>query len=111
MIKGDKAPDFSLTDQNGKQVDLTDFSGKKVVLADQFDLAAPKTALITFLTPQKVEKISDHILQIGEVRLELSGIELQRTYTQEKRLYWGGSLTAVVLKSTGNHYKITFREK
>ena len=32
MIKGDKAPDFSLTDQNGKQVDLTDFSGKKVVL-------------------------------------------------------------------------------
>ena len=32
MLKGDKAPNFSLTDSNGKQVDLTDFSGKKVVL-------------------------------------------------------------------------------
>ena len=31
---GDKAPDFSLPDQNGKQVKLSDFAGKKnVVLA------------------------------------------------------------------------------
>ena len=31
---GDKAPDFSLPDQNGKQVKLSDFVGKKnVVLA------------------------------------------------------------------------------
>ncbi len=31
---GDKAPDFTLTDQNGNKVSLKDFSGKKnVVLA------------------------------------------------------------------------------
>jgi len=33
MLKeGDKAPDFSSTDQNGKNVSLSDFSGKRVVL-------------------------------------------------------------------------------
>tara|TARA_Y100000816_G_scaffold93601_1_gene64835 strand:- start:1160 stop:1291 length:132 start_codon:yes stop_codon:yes gene_type:complete len=29
---GDKAPEFSLLDQNGNRVSLNDFSGKKVVL-------------------------------------------------------------------------------
>ena len=29
---GDKAPEFSLLDQNGNSVSLNDFSGKKVVL-------------------------------------------------------------------------------
>lgn len=29
---GDKAPDFSGTDQNGKEITLTDFKGKKIVL-------------------------------------------------------------------------------
>jgi|TARA_Y100001970_G_scaffold250711_1_gene322730 peroxiredoxin Q/BCP len=29
---GDKAPDFSLSDQNGENVSLKNFSGKKVVL-------------------------------------------------------------------------------
>jgi len=32
LKKGDKAPDFSLQDQNGKTVSLEDFKGKKVVL-------------------------------------------------------------------------------
>ena len=33
MLKiGDKAPDFTLTDKNGKSVSLSDFSGKTVVL-------------------------------------------------------------------------------
>ena len=30
---GSKAPDFSLPDQNGNQVSLTDFSGRKLVIA------------------------------------------------------------------------------
>ena len=29
---GDKAPDFSLTDQNGKGVKLADFKGRKLLL-------------------------------------------------------------------------------
>tara|TARA_B100001750_G_scaffold152332_1_gene122072 strand:+ start:57 stop:188 length:132 start_codon:yes stop_codon:yes gene_type:complete len=29
---GQKAPDFSLPDQNGNDVSLSDYSGKKVVL-------------------------------------------------------------------------------
>jgi len=29
---GDKAPDFSLSDQNGENISLKNFSGKKVVL-------------------------------------------------------------------------------
>jgi|TARA_B100001250_G_C19513304_1_gene662687 peroxiredoxin Q/BCP len=29
---GDKAPDFSLSDQNGENVSLKNFTGKKVVL-------------------------------------------------------------------------------
>jgi len=29
---GDKAPNFSLSDQNGENVSLKNFSGKKVVL-------------------------------------------------------------------------------
>ena len=34
LTVGDKAPDFSLPDQNGKPVKLSDFAGKKnVVLA------------------------------------------------------------------------------
>jgi|TARA_B100000902_G_C27196413_1_gene856726 peroxiredoxin Q/BCP len=33
MLKeGDKAPNFSLPNQNGENVSLDDFSGKKVVL-------------------------------------------------------------------------------
>lgn len=32
LAAGDKAPDFTTTDQNGKQVKLSDFRGKKVVL-------------------------------------------------------------------------------
>ena len=32
MIPGDKAPDFTLTDQNGKSVSLSDFAGTRVVL-------------------------------------------------------------------------------
>jgi peroxiredoxin Q/BCP len=32
LNKGDKAPDFSGTDQNGKTVKLADFKGKKLVL-------------------------------------------------------------------------------
>ena len=32
MEKGDKAPDFSLPDQNGKLVSLQELSGKTVVL-------------------------------------------------------------------------------
>ena len=32
LKEGDKAPDFSVNDQDGKKVSLSDFSGKKVVL-------------------------------------------------------------------------------
>lgn len=32
MIVGEKAPDFTLLDQDGKEVSLSDFLGKKVVL-------------------------------------------------------------------------------
>lgn len=33
MLKiGDKAPEFALTDRNGREVSLSDFAGKKVVL-------------------------------------------------------------------------------
>ena len=33
MLKiGDKAPEFTLTDRNGREVSLSDFAGKKVVL-------------------------------------------------------------------------------
>ncbi|MGO9120110.1 MAG: thioredoxin-dependent thiol peroxidase [Desulfomonilaceae bacterium] len=32
LKKGDKAPTFNLTDQDGKQVKLVDFKGKKVLL-------------------------------------------------------------------------------
>ena len=33
MLKiGDQAPDFTLEDQNGKMVSLSDFEGKKVIL-------------------------------------------------------------------------------
>ena len=32
MQNGDKAPDFSLSDQNGQTISLNDFAGKKVVL-------------------------------------------------------------------------------
>ncbi len=32
LIKGDKAPDFNATDQNGNPITLKDFKGKKVIL-------------------------------------------------------------------------------
>ena len=32
LNKGNKAPDFTLSDAEGNSVSLTDFSGKKVVL-------------------------------------------------------------------------------
>jgi peroxiredoxin len=36
---GDKAPDFSLPDQTGKQVKLSDFAGKKSVVLAFYVLA------------------------------------------------------------------------
>jgi len=32
LKKGDKAPAFNLTDQDGKKVELPDFKGKKLLL-------------------------------------------------------------------------------
>lgn len=32
LKQGDKAPDFAVADQNGKEVKLTDFKGKKLVV-------------------------------------------------------------------------------
>ncbi len=32
LMKGDVAPDFSLKDQNGSMVNLSDFKGRKVLL-------------------------------------------------------------------------------
>lgn len=32
LSKGDTAPDFSLSDQNGNQVSLSSFKGKKFIL-------------------------------------------------------------------------------
>jgi peroxiredoxin Q/BCP len=32
LAEGSKAPDFTLSDQNGNDVSLSDFKGKKVVL-------------------------------------------------------------------------------
>lgn len=32
LSKGDRAPDFSLPDQNRNQVSLNDYKGKKIIL-------------------------------------------------------------------------------
>ena len=41
---GDKAPDFSVKNELGKDVTLSDFSGKKVVVID-LDMRKPKIHL------------------------------------------------------------------
>jgi len=74
---GEKAPDFELTNQDGKTVRLSDFHGQKVILfvypaaftegctkqacgfRDQFPQIKVSNAVVLGLSPDTVEKLAD----------------------------------------------------
>jgi len=87
-----------------------DFSENKVSLSDQFATSASLPATVTFLTPCSVQVLSDNTILLGDVKIVLHGIKLQKLSPRDLGRYWE-KLTAVELKSTGNDYKITFEEK
>lgn len=93
-----------------KYIRKIDFSENKVVLEDSFKLVRPKTAEIKFLSPCEVEKLSDGGIRIGEVAVELKGIEIASIRTLPKmNASWDRCLTEIMLKSASNSYCITFK--
>ena len=68
LKKGDKAPDFSLQDQDGKTVSLEDFKGKKVVL---YFYPKDNTAGCT-LESRSFSKMKQKFAQEGTVILGVS---------------------------------------
>ncbi|MBR2441320.1 MAG: heparinase II/III family protein [Lentisphaeria bacterium] len=87
-----------------------DFSEKKVSISDKFTLTSSKAVSLIFLTPCKVQKLSDNTLLLGNVKMVLNGLELQKLSPRNLGWYWD-NLTAIELRSCGKDYKITFEEK
>ena len=87
-----------------------DFSEKKVSVSDHFTQSPSKPVSLTLLTPCKVQKLSNNILLLGNVKMVLSGLELQKLSPRDLGRYWD-NLTAIELRSSGKDYKITFEEK
>ena len=88
------------------------FTPEKVVLRDEFQLKKATESRIKFLTPQDVKLLADGTLQIGNARLILTGIQVEKTEARPKmNSSWNCVLTEIILKSTHNSYTVTFTGK
>lgn len=85
------------------------FSEQKVVLEDDFKLTKPQIAKIKFLTPCKVEKISENCVKVGNVFVKFQGIRFEKISTCPKlNSSWNISLTAIEFKTENNNYSFSF---
>ena len=96
-----------------KFIRTIEFEPEKVVVEDKFELAEPREAVITLLSPCKVEKINGRI-RIGKVFLDTVGIEFFEQQEMPELFYgksiWGGPLNAIRFKSKNNNYKFIFKK-
>ena len=67
LVKGDKAPDFTLKDQNGKEVSLSRFKGKKVLVYFYPKANTPGCT-------KQACSVRDHLPDLGEKGIESIGI-------------------------------------
>ena len=67
LVKGDKAPDFTLKDQNGKEVSLSQFKGKKVLVYFYPKANTPGCT-------KQACSVRDHLPDLGEKGIESIGI-------------------------------------
>jgi len=77
LLKGTKAPDFTLYDSEKKQVSLHDFQGKNVVLLF-FPLA------FTSVCTKELCSIRDDIGNYGNLNTQVLGISVDSLYTLDK---------------------------
>lgn len=88
-----------------------DFNMEKVIVEDKFELAKPREAVITLLSPHKAVKVNGK-LRIGKVTVETDGIEFFEQKEMPKLANgkrWNGHLTAIRFKSNKNNYKFIFK--
>ncbi len=82
--KGDKAPDFTLKNQNGEEISLSRFKGKKVLL---YFYPRANTPGCT----KQACSVRDHLPDLGEKRIESIGIspdtpDQQKTFEDKYNL-------------------------
>lgn len=95
-----------------KFVRNVDFAADKVVITDSFKLKSPKNAVIKFLTPCDVEKISDNSIRIGNTVLHLNNIKLRKIGKLPKMNGgWNCVLNSVELESSADKYSLIFTGK
>lgn len=74
---GDQAPDFTLPDQDMKQVSLNDFQGKKVVLA--FFVGA-----FTMTCTKEVCEFRDSMSRMVDLKAQVIGIDLTAPFSSKR---------------------------
>jgi peroxiredoxin len=77
MNIGDQAPDFTLPDQDMKQVSLNDFQGKKVVLA--FFVGA-----FTMTCTKEVCEFRDSMSRMVDLKAQVIGIDITAPFSSKR---------------------------
>ena len=75
---GDKAPDFSLTNQFGEVVSLSDFEGKKPVVLVFYPLSFSGTCT------EELCELRDNLSTFESAEVELLAISVDSKFTQAK---------------------------
>lgn len=95
-----------------KFVRTLDFSADHVTISDAFELEKAETANIKLLTLCDVAQLADGSIKIGDVIMKLDGIEFVKTEKLPKMNGgWNCVLTEIWLKSSNDHYSISFAEE
>jgi thioredoxin-dependent peroxiredoxin len=77
LKEGDKAPSFSGTDQNGKEISLNDFFGKKLVLYFYSEAGSPTCTIESC-------NLRDHYSTLKKNGFEVVGVSPDNQPTQKK---------------------------
>ena len=92
---------------------IINYQPEKVVVEDFFELAEPCRTSVTLLTVKKPEIISESLIQLGEVTLQLEDIVFEESKEMPVLGHndiniWNAKLTALKLTTTQSHIKMTF---
>ena len=87
-----------------------DFTENEVSLSDKFKLTNPTVVTtVKFLTPCKVEKISENSLKLGDVTMIFKNIRLKSIKAAPKMTAsWKNSLSEIEFQSTADEYSFNF---
>ena len=95
---------------------IINYQPEKVVVEDFFELAEPCRTSVTLLTVKKPEIISESLIQLGEVTLQLEDIVFEESKEMPVLGHndiniWNAKLTALKLTTTQSHIKMTFTSR